>query len=695
MLVGPFVAWITPVNNTFAVARLPPNVPCSQVTATNVLQTLGTKEDRLFASMAPTVSKASVCTNNAILRPDDFSWSWGAAIRAPTVDIQIEGPGARRQIAAAFSVEAGGNTVRPTIQFLVSWPNAGASSIEDLHLGRIRIASDPGFTEPLPFRSAGAHVVEMDLTPPATPQPSMSVYVESDFGPRVFQWQLSIPVTAPQIWGRLTQSNPSSPNCSLLVRPLGGDQLVDVVIVLSPQAAVGVSLEETPEGTSSCLSTFPGLTCRFPSVSSRGVGIALMVKIPDFYEFEVNVTFTVTASNVRGPLSGQIALAGRRSMVAVSPNATLLATPVPQPPPQAANGLNGIFAGIGGSGVNCTNPFTLILLVYVVCCIASALYGIYRQRKRPHVAEDTYLEVPLLSSLLIHHAWLSMLMPCHYHCLLVHFTLSFAHIVTLLALTAALIQGLGFDSPGVVYSAALLAGIVAAAPRPLLSYGFWIFTTNEGDGTPLATKKSTFTAITRNKSIANGATMSPGALEALDAIELVSSGSDDEGDDKATKKQPDTPPGKPKNNACSNSTTNSSSDHNDDDGSEGEGSTDVIAVDGSVTSPNLPPLIHLEVSPHRNRSFMLSCGLSVLMLIIGYYFSATVPGPEECTALENAWWLAIIVDIAIYQTAAMVVVAFYRWFTMDDDDMGINIQGQPTMWSELHPYPGEKRYFVL
>ena len=281
---------------------------------------------------------------------------------------------------------------------------------------------------------------------------------------------------------------------------------------------------------------------------------------PTFYTGAVNITYSVSATNGLATLSGRVKLqgfgpasgadgatGGGSAGIAPVIVPTLGNAATISPPAAAQTGIRSIFWGLTGTGVNCTNPITLTLVLFVVALLVGGVLTFCRRSAT--VNTDTYLVVPFWRSLATHHAWLSLLLPCHHHCVTVHVVQTFSHVLTLLALPAALSAWLGLGHQvGLEYLVAGLTILISQAPRPILSYGFWVFemkyrqyfggsSHSSSSGSPRSVFAHTPNAKMSHlllQSLRRGNTfVSPtsGHLEDLDNIEVISTDGEEEDDD--------------------------------------------------------------------------------------------------------------------------------------------------------------------
>jgi hypothetical protein len=150
----------------------------------------------------------------------------------------------------------------------------------------------------------------------------------------------------------------------------------------------------------------------------------------------------------------------------------------------------GIFSPQPSGGIH----FVIITLcVYFVLMVIRLIYYVYCRRKNAKVTDPA--DVSVIQSLITHHVWLSMILPCTYHCGHKHITLAVCSLMGMYAVISVFISNGGGDLI-LDLRAQIFLGVFAAFSqaciRPILNSMFFVYSIYDATELMLAEKPVEF-----------------------------------------------------------------------------------------------------------------------------------------------------------------------------------------------------------
>ncbi len=492
ILVGPYVVPIEVVNDTYAVATVPPTVTCGNLDAELIAGY--TQKDKVFGwrAAAPLSVRQRLdelcngANSNTLISINAFDWDGANLLNAApraSLSFNFTASSKKRQTGADNQVilEAGGPSVNLTALFSVANGESG-DPLDPTALPlslQVTTINDSNQTVPVPvsFTNPGSAVISASA--PITRIASVPMLVVATYGPYEFVFTKSLGVLRASIaadFVPVASTAPSSRPFKLTLNVTAGTPRQVVIKVYAvAQATVSVTTNDTH-----CTIEFPSLNCHF-QVMDQSTTLGIDVVAPSYYKGPIEIHYAIEGPNLKRSIEEVFLIPGNS---AVSPgsqwsgnvtdpkttngsDSPSAALPVSDKPAQAAVPpalLRGIFAG--SSAVICTDPLVYSVIAFGILFFYAVVIKIARRNDEV----VTFVNIPQWRSLLLHHAWVSAVVPCHSGCAISHATQPFAHILTVLLLSAGTANLLPETTQFAPWIIAILSVIVAQPMRFLIGY---------------------------------------------------------------------------------------------------------------------------------------------------------------------------------------------------------------------------------
>ena len=479
-----------------------------------------------------------------------------------------------------------------------------------------------------------------------------------------------------------------------------------------------------------CRQSFPGLTCTYVNASATApIQLSLRVESPSYYANIITVVFTATCPKPGTTVSGSIPLQnangaalqpnsvvlsassdgatsssatattaspadlGSRTTsdpsLLLAPGTNVLGTMVPANAARVQPQVLGIFS-FAGAQASCLEPLFGTWIMYAILTVAFLVVRLTMAHRAKGEIPNTHHKISQWRSLLIHHPYVGLFVPCHAQCVFIHVVNPFCHVLAIIMSAALLIRLFASQNDETMASLwifGVLAVVFAQPWKPLLHYYYseWRYdekqlqadiedmrrTIGSKKGAPLLTSLKNATIDSGTFDLAN--------------IQMVEEEEGSQGADSL-----EDIPSKP----CRTISTLDLSNVK----LEEEGTLFTVTSPADEEADDLPPiqatvLTNLLVT----YGHIANAVFAVLVTVVTYSMVAAFGKEMRCDRFVGVLWRALLLDVFGMQSLAVVLTWMYRWMTAtgteplpDATDEEKPPHGE-ALWSELHPFHGDKR----
>ena len=510
-----------------------------------------------------------------------------------------------------------------------------------------------------------------------------------------------------------------------------------------------------------CKQVFPGISCRFvadnsTATASAGSGsassattagfrvqIELTADVPNYYRSMMSISTSATCADTNTMLPWALRVqdtngtlvpsdAAAPPGVALLTDGTVVHVPgsissptsssnsgdldsvalVTPPPGQAARAADsrnlGIFS-FTGVGSACLEPLFGTWIAYAAMAIVCLVFRIVlHHRARDQPPPNTHDGIPQWRSLLIHHPYIGLLLPCHAQCVFIHAVNPLCHVLALIMSTAVLIRVFSSHADSSNASLWIFAAIAVglAQPwKPLLHFFYtsWTYDPSEMKRALDDFRLTFYNSTSRSKAnlmntqeLKNSTHSTSPADFDLANIEIME---EDEPDTRCTVDAYDV---NENHSAVFGETTDRLGIESSSWDIQKQASTFELSVQGSEQScgedaSNGPSPVTVLSSLRVTYGHIVNALFAILTTVITYSMVKAFGQEMRCDRFVGTLWRALLLDAVVMQSVAIVLTWMYRWMTASpklssskDDDQSDD-HDSCALWSELHPYHGSKR----